>query len=652
MTTSGSHDQSLFAGLSLEDDAARVVVVASTVAPSPGGPAIPANSGDLGEPTELLVIDAAEVELPGGVVVEGRVRDNPSLGIQLGQLWRELSLGGVPTFLGLQPADSWVRVLSVATWPESAAPVEVASHVGAMRTLYGADPAWSMAPVGEGGTTAGQFPLARVVGCRREDLSAATWAARRSGIWVAGIKLTATALAGVAQQPETGGLVWFENFGDGSAIVTVLGGRPTPGVHAVGRVHHPALAGDGASVLTMLVDEAGLASWTAALDPTHPVAAVRNRDHLGALLADARFDTPVLDGAAKVLAAKSPLPVDRCAGALGLALAAAGVGPKTDDLRRSLLQGGLATIQSRCSPARPTATEDRHTGAVGAALAEVLEVLEVLEVSAVADVEAGTPERIDRKAILPASLFPPSPADRAVVRSVGLLNGGTLERSRDMAREGALSRRAAAAVAVTHGPLGEALGLAGLTPPHRRAPVWVHRAGLFRGQPHVGVLDGDHLELRGAVTHAIVAQQIRRSAARLFAAGAVTGELCIHPDADPGAVNGVRWERRLSFDPGASELLVRHDDVLDELLDLLEDHPWISVVIEGHSDDEGDLADNLRLSRGRAQAVAEVLVAEGCDVARVAVRGRGPFCPLAWGDSPDIRELHRRVDVTFMGLLA
>ena len=65
--------------------------------------------------------------------------------------------------------------------------------------------------------------------------------------------------------------------------------------------------------------------------------------------------------------------------------------------------------------------------------------------------------------------------------------------------------------------------------------------------------------------------------------------------------------------------------VLNETVRLLNDHPQISVLIEGYSDAVGSEAFNLELSRNRAEAVRAYLVERGIAAERPARRrtGRG-----------------------------
>ena len=51
-------------------------------------------------------------------------------------------------------------------------------------------------------------------------------------------------------------------------------------------------------------------------------------------------------------------------------------------------------------------------------------------------------------------------------------------------------------------------------------------------------------------------------------------------------------------------------------------------LIEGHTDASGDAARNLDLSRRRAQAVADFLISQNVDPARLEVKGRGSAIPL------------------------
>ncbi len=70
-----------------------------------------------------------------------------------------------------------------------------------------------------------------------------------------------------------------------------------------------------------------------------------------------------------------------------------------------------------------------------------------------------------------------------------------------------------------------------------------------------------------------------------------------------------------------------------------------TVVIEGHTCQEGDRAYNLALSEKRAKTVADLFVAAGIDRSAIKVVGRGQECPLTEGKTRQERNPNRRVEV-------
>jgi outer membrane protein OmpA-like peptidoglycan-associated protein len=69
------------------------------------------------------------------------------------------------------------------------------------------------------------------------------------------------------------------------------------------------------------------------------------------------------------------------------------------------------------------------------------------------------------------------------------------------------------------------------------------------------------------------------------------------------------------------------------------------MVIEGHTDGLGADAQNLPLSRDRAQAVRQHLIRRGVDPARVTAIGLGSSRPLIDNGSPANRANNRRVEI-------
>ncbi len=82
---------------------------------------------------------------------------------------------------------------------------------------------------------------------------------------------------------------------------------------------------------------------------------------------------------------------------------------------------------------------------------------------------------------------------------------------------------------------------------------------------------------------------------------------------------------------------------LDRLVDFARDCSHLTIRITGHSDTSGNESSNKRLSRARAQAVADYLSARGVNEDSLSVVGAGSEFPIADNATPQGRERNRRI---------
>lgn len=101
------------------------------------------------------------------------------------------------------------------------------------------------------------------------------------------------------------------------------------------------------------------------------------------------------------------------------------------------------------------------------------------------------------------------------------------------------------------------------------------------------------------------------------------------------------------FDAGRADLQPAANRTVLKLVQFLQINPQRRVRIEGYTDNTGDAADNLALSRARAQAVADLLVDLGIDAKRIQVAGYGVDFPVAENASARGRAQNRRVEIVF-----
>ena len=101
----------------------------------------------------------------------------------------------------------------------------------------------------------------------------------------------------------------------------------------------------------------------------------------------------------------------------------------------------------------------------------------------------------------------------------------------------------------------------------------------------------------------------------------------------------------INFDTGKSELKSDGKGAVDEVAKLLKADPALRLSIEGHTDNVGSAASNLKLSESRAHAVVDGLVAQGIDAKRLAYKGLGASKPVADNATEAGKAENRRVEL-------
>ncbi|WP_374602733.1 OmpA family protein [Arenimonas sp.] len=104
----------------------------------------------------------------------------------------------------------------------------------------------------------------------------------------------------------------------------------------------------------------------------------------------------------------------------------------------------------------------------------------------------------------------------------------------------------------------------------------------------------------------------------------------------------------ITFAFNSSTLNQRAYGVLDRVADTLREYDQTMIEIAGHTDSVGSDAYNDKLSRERAQAVANYLVSRGISGQRLIITGAGERYPIASNDTEAGRAENRRVEMTIV----
>ena len=99
----------------------------------------------------------------------------------------------------------------------------------------------------------------------------------------------------------------------------------------------------------------------------------------------------------------------------------------------------------------------------------------------------------------------------------------------------------------------------------------------------------------------------------------------------------------ISFDTGRSNIRPDMAPILSKFAQGLDGS--MNVQITGHTDSQGSDAINNPLSKDRADAVRDYLVAQGLSAARISTAGRGEHQPIADNTTAEGRAKNRRVEI-------
>ena len=102
---------------------------------------------------------------------------------------------------------------------------------------------------------------------------------------------------------------------------------------------------------------------------------------------------------------------------------------------------------------------------------------------------------------------------------------------------------------------------------------------------------------------------------------------------------------KLEFETNQAIISSKSYESLNELADLLADNERWDLKIQGHTDNVGTPANNLKLSKQRAEAVANYLSKRGVRYNRLKVSWYGEKRPIASNETEEGRQLNRRVEM-------
>jgi OOP family OmpA-OmpF porin len=103
--------------------------------------------------------------------------------------------------------------------------------------------------------------------------------------------------------------------------------------------------------------------------------------------------------------------------------------------------------------------------------------------------------------------------------------------------------------------------------------------------------------------------------------------------------------QRIHFKGATAIIAPEAMPIISASTDVMNAHPEILLVeIEGHTDENGNEAANVKLAQARAEAVVDAMVKLGVDRSRLRAQGFGGYCPVDAAHTEAAWEKNRRAE--------
>ena len=112
---------------------------------------------------------------------------------------------------------------------------------------------------------------------------------------------------------------------------------------------------------------------------------------------------------------------------------------------------------------------------------------------------------------------------------------------------------------------------------------------------------------------------------------------------------GAKFElRNVFFETGKFDLKTTSYPELNYIVDILKNNPNLNILVGGHTDNVGNVANNLTLSENRAKSVMNYLIEKGIAADRLSAKGYGSSKSIHPNDREEGRAKNRRTEIEIL----
>jgi outer membrane protein OmpA-like peptidoglycan-associated protein len=113
---------------------------------------------------------------------------------------------------------------------------------------------------------------------------------------------------------------------------------------------------------------------------------------------------------------------------------------------------------------------------------------------------------------------------------------------------------------------------------------------------------------------------------------------------DKFLVDGKFVTTGIKFDVNKATIKPESMGTINYVVKMMTEHPELKFSVEGHTDSDGEVVANQKLSESRAKAVVEAMTKAGISANRLTSKGHGESKPMTTNDTPEGKAQNRRVE--------